>query len=116
MVKADLELIAGISNEPPLGHFLLVGFGGIHTEVFDDVILMPIPISRQTIERRVADSRLGRMLDYLGAVAKVAEILDSLQAVAVAAPELVESVDVNPVLVTHAGCVAVDALVVRRGG
>jgi succinyl-CoA synthetase beta subunit len=113
MVKADLELIAGISHEPPLGHFLLVGVGGINTEIFDEVILLPIPATRSAIENRVGDSRLGRLLDRIGALGHVADVLDSLQSLALDAPELIESVDVNPVLVTGNECVAVDALVVR---
>ena len=45
---------------------------------------------------------------------EVAGVLEALQALVLEHAETIESIDVNPLLVTGEGCVAVDALIVLR--
>jgi acyl-CoA synthetase (NDP forming) len=119
MLAGDLELIAGVSYEAGLGHFLVFGTGGVHAELFDDVTLLPLPLDARRIVERVRSARVGRLLermqrpgDDLGA--RFAGVLDALQNFTADHGECIASVDLNPLLVTAAGLVAVDALVVPR--
>lgn len=115
MVQGKAELIVGVSHEAPLGHFLLAGLGGIHAEMFDQVTLFPIPSSRAALHRGIESARLGR----LAPVEDIVTVLEALQALVLAHPGIIESVDVNPLLVSENGCVAVDALIVlcqQQGG
>ncbi len=119
MLAGELELIAGLSWEPGLGHFLVFGFGGVHAEAFDDVTLLPVPLGRGAVHASIAASRVGRVLAAIerqpGVLAgALAGVLDGLQAFALAHGERVASVDVNPLLVTGERLVAVDALIVPR--
>jgi acyl-CoA synthetase (NDP forming) len=121
MIASEVELILGVSYEPPLGHFLVAGLGGIHAEVFDKILLLPVPVAVETAERRVSEGEIGRVLSTIGsekqvssAIGDIAAALMALQNLVLAAPKTIESVDVNPLLITKAGCIAVDALVIRQ--
>jgi acetate---CoA ligase (ADP-forming) len=120
MKAARAELIAGVSWEPPLGHFLVAGLGGIYTEALDESLLFPVPVSEAAMRAKLQRSRLGRLLTAIDSGSGGAQLdgliqtLASLQKLVLAHGDRVESVDVNPVLLTDSGCVAVDALVVLR--
>jgi acyl-CoA synthetase (NDP forming) len=107
-IAAKAELILGVITESRLGKFLLLGVGGIHTEILDEIVLWPIPSLPD-----LTASRIGRLVTALGAEAPVLDALSRLQDVALAAGDTIESVDVNPLIVTGTGVVAVDALIVR---
>jgi len=116
MAPAGVELIIGGRRDPIFGPVVLVGFGGILTEVLDDVAVMLAPVPDAEIRQRIdglrgapilrgVRGRPGVDLDALGAlVAGVARVL-------VADPSIVE-IDLNPVVASVSGAVAVDALLV----
>jgi len=121
MVVSDVELIAGLAFEPPLGHFLVFGLGGIHAEVLDDVTLLPTGLPRARIKARLAASRTGKVLAALGGendagalIESFTDILCGLQMLAEAFADRVQSVDINPVLVDGTRCLGVDSLMVLR--
>lgn len=119
MLTAKTELIVGVNLEKGLGHFLVVGLGGIYTEALNEVALLTVPTAVPQINVRLRATRIGRLLAAMDdgkntLFDQVVETLDGLQRLAVGCGDLVESVDVNPLLVTDAGCTAVDALVVLR--
>ena len=117
MIRSQLELIIGVSHEPGLGHFLVAGLGGIHTEAFDEVALIAVPSSEEQIRSRLAASRVGRILSGLkgqpDALSRTVSALAALQAIITSSGDLVESIDVNPFLIGNE-CIAVDALIVPR--
>lgn len=120
MLPADYELIVGLSREPGLGHFLVVGLGGIYSEILDDVLLFPVRIGREQLRAELAASKIGRIATQAtgekggDVVGQLVDILSGLQGLARGAGELIESVDINPILVRGGRCTAVDALVVLR--
>jgi acyl-CoA synthetase (NDP forming) len=118
MLASKTELIAGLSHEPSLGHFLVAGLGGVVAELLDQVVLIPVPSERAEIRKHVESALVGRLLstlDHTGVLTgQFLDILESLQRLACAEGDLVESVDLNPVLISDDGCIAVDALVVLK--
>lgn len=122
MLGADYELIAGVSREGDLGYFLVVGLGGIYSEILDDVLLFPVGVSRERLTADLAASRIGRIAaqgtgnGQYGAtvIRQIADVLGGLQDLVLAAGDRIESIDVNPILVSGGVCTAVDALVVLR--
>jgi acyl-CoA synthetase (NDP forming) len=110
MVSAKAELIVGVSREAPLGHFLVFGLGGVLAEALDRVTLVPIPVSGTALRARIAASPLG----CLAPLEELARVLEALQDLVLGHAELIDSIDVNPLLVTGRGCVAVDALIVLK--
>ena len=98
---------------------VLVGLGGVLTEVLDDVALRPAPFP-PSAAREMLDGLRGvpLLLGYRGAPAvnldAVCELIVAVGRLAVERPEIVE-LDLNPVIATAAGATIVDALVVLDG-
>jgi acyl-CoA synthetase (NDP forming) len=108
-----VELIVGVRVDPRFGPVAMVGVGGVLTEVLDDVAtsLAPVTAGRATdLLRSLRSAALlsgvrGRPAVDLDAVsAAVAAITEF----ACAHPELAD-VEVNPLLATAGGAVALDA-------
>ncbi len=108
-----VELLIGARWDPRFGPVVLAGAGGIYAEVLRDttVALAPVdPAQAETMLRslRIAGLLLGARgrpaVDLSGAAAA----LSALSRVAAAHPELSE-LEVNPLLVTPAGAIALDA-------
>ena len=117
MVSSRIEFLAGVSTEPSLGHFLVYGLGGVHTEALNQVELLPVPASSDEIRDAVAASVVGRILsarqDGAALLDQFTAILDRLQSLVVRFGDSIKSIDINPVLVSKEGCIAVDALIVK---
>jgi acyl-CoA synthetase (NDP forming) len=108
-----VELIVGISRDDVLGSAIVVGSGGIFAEVFDDVTLEPVPVSR-AIALGMLDRLRSSALLY-GARGRppvsreaVADVIVALSELAMAHPEISE-LDLNPLIVSSERAVAVDA-------
>ena len=119
-VPSRAEIIIGTTFETGIGHFLVVGLGGIHAELLDSVVLLPVPISQDRLEARIAETKVGALLARLSKSAgrdlsaDVVSALTALQSLLLAAADDISSIDVNPLLVGSAGVQAVDALIVPR--
>lgn len=119
-VPSRAEIIVGTTFEPGLGHFLVAGLGGIHAELLDSVVLLPVPLAPDKIAARIAATKVGDLLLRLSRgtardlSAEVVATLVALQALVLAAPGDILSIDVNPLLVGPEGALAVDALIVPR--
>jgi acyl-CoA synthetase (NDP forming) len=119
MVAAKAELILGVAHAPPLGHFLVLGLGGVHAELLDSVTLIPVFASRARIADVVEGSLAGEFVARVcgdQAAARCSDIVNALVALrdlVRACGAQIAGVDVNPLLVGPQGCTAVDALVTR---
>jgi acetyltransferase len=101
------EILCGMTRDPDFGPVLAVGAGGTAVETLARVALAVAPVDRVLAEQLVEEAGVD---DPSGVVARTIVALSRL---ALAYPE-VESVDVNPMIVTPTGAIAVDALVVLR--
>jgi hypothetical protein len=111
-----VEMILGLVRDPAFGPIVVLGSGGIHAEVLQDVVFAMPPFDAATARRLVDRLRLRPLLD--GARGRPPAELDAFCRAAagfsVLAARLgdgLETIDVNPVLVRPDGCVAVDAYV-----
>ena len=120
MARGRAELILGSSHEEGLGHFLLLGLGGVNAELFNSTILIPAFVDDERLRGLVAASVAGRLIarvapaDGQAVLEGVVQTLRALRGLLQQCGDLIGSVDINPLLVTQAGCLAVDALVIRR--
>ena len=113
-----VELIVGSVRDPKFGAVVMVGLGGIFTEVLRDTACAIAPVSVGAA-RELLLSLLGAPV-LLGARGRAPVALDALAEVvahvsclAAAHPELVE-LELNPVLASPAGVLALDARIVLR--
>jgi len=94
---------------------LVVGLGGLWTEAFDDVRVLTLPASPDRVERALRELRAaGVLTGGRGhrplAVAAAAEL--AVRAAELALAHGLSLLELNPVLVSERGAVAVDALAV----
>jgi acetyltransferase len=100
---------------------LMVGLGGIHVEVLRDIAFAPVPIGAEQA-LALLDQLKGAAL--LGAIRgappadrmALAELIATLSRFAADHAELIEEIDINPVIVhpQGQGVTVVDALIVKR--
>ena len=120
-VDAGTEVIVGGLRDRSFGPVVLVGLGGIFTEIYEDTSHRIAPVDRE--EARGAIQELTAAPLLAGYRGREPADVDALASVVATVGDLVEAhdaiaeVDVNPVLATPGGAVALDALVVlERGG
>jgi acetyl-CoA synthetase len=115
---AVAELILGLTRDPQFGTALVVGAGGILTELLHDSATLLLPTSETEIRAVLAGLKSWPLVTGFrgrhGDVEAVVRAVQALAAFAAANPGCIEEVDVNPLLVTATGAVAVDALIRMR--
>jgi acetyltransferase len=120
-VRGGLELVLGLNRDPEVGLVVMAGSGGILLELTKDVAFCAPPVSREKaldVLERTHAARLmrgyrgGPALDMDAAV----DALVALGRLAADLGDVIEAVDVNPFVVLPRGGMALDALVVLRGG
>ena len=121
MAPPGCEIILGITRDPTFGPMLMIGLGGIHVEVLRDVAFAPVPIERDEALALIGELRGAALLDGVREAppadrAALAELMGALSRFAADHADLIEEIDLNPVIV-HAqgqGLTVVDALIVKR--
>jgi len=101
-IAGRLELIAGASFDPALGHSVLVGLGGTLVEVLDDVAFGHVPLSPEDPDRMLRSLRARKLLEgYRGShrvnTAQLRQLLMQLNALLLDFPEICE-MDLNPLV------------------
>ncbi len=115
---AVAELILGLTRDPQFGTALVVGAGGILTELLHDSATLLLPTSETEIRAALAGLKCWPLVTGFrgrhGDAEAVVHAVQALAAFAAAHAGHIEEVDVNPLLVTATGAVAVDALIRMR--
>jgi acyl-CoA synthetase (NDP forming) len=115
-LAGGVELIVGSVRDPRFGPVLMVGLGGILTEVLGDTACALAPVSAEAARALLLSLRGAPLL--LGARGRrpvdldaLAEVVARVSRLAAAHPELAE-LELNPVLAGADGVLALDARVV----
>lgn len=110
------EIIVGMSRDPSFGPLMMVGMGGIFVEVYKDVAFRLLPLDRRDALEMIGEIRAQPLLD--GARQRpvldrpeLAEILLRISDLVEACPDIAE-LDLNPLVITDQGLVAIDARVI----
>jgi acetate---CoA ligase (ADP-forming) len=119
MISGELEAIAGVTRADGVGLVLLAGLGGIFAEALRDTATWAMPVTRSSVEQRLAASSLGRVLAsprwrHPAAAPAFIDLLLALQSAALTLGDRLQAIDINPVILGPHGAVAVDALVIPR--
>ena len=115
---AVAELIIGLKNDPQFGPALVIGAGGVLTELLKDSITLLLPTSREEITRALKSLKVWKLVEgFRGKSGDQQAVIAAIMAVASFAKAHsahIEELDVNPLLVLPKGAVAVDALIRMR--
>ena len=118
VTQKGIELILGLSTDAQFGPVLLIGAGGTLVEVLQDHALALPPLNHALARRWVEQTRIAKVLH--GVRGQLAVDLPALDDVLVKFARLVQherrivELDINPLLATSEGILALDARVVVR--
>ena len=112
MAKSGVEAIVGLTVDPDFGSVVMVGLGGVMTDVLGDRSFAVPPLDAGAGEAMVGSLRAAPLLDGFRGAPPVdrqalAALVELVARVAEEVPELVE-LDLNPVIVTPEGALVVD--------
>jgi len=116
MVRGHRELVIGLIRDPQFGPCVMFGFGGIFTEVLNDVSFRVAPLEAYDAMEMMEEIRAKKILDpFRGEPAvdrePLVQALIALGRIGLDNPSIQE-VDINPLKIRDGKPVAVDALVV----
>ncbi len=115
MVPNGQEVIIGCKKDNQFGHVIAFGLGGIFTEVFNDVSFKVTPINKNDADDMISEIRGFEILKgYRGKkydLKSLKEILMKVSNLVCKNPKISE-MDINPVIVSNKGAIAVDSRIV----
>jgi acyl-CoA synthetase (NDP forming) len=121
MAKKGVEIIVGTLLDATFGPMIMVGLGGITTELFRDVVYRPAPVSALEATAMLAELKAAPLLNGFRGVAKadvaaLAELIAQVSVLAASYASEISEIEINPVLVhpLGQGVTIVDALVVGK--
>ena len=111
-----VEFLAGVRRDPFFGPVVMLGSGGTFCELYDDVTYRKTPLPQGATMEMIGSVGAAKMLQgWRGAPAACADALaDTIEALARIAPHL-PSLEINPLIVTPEGAVAVDLVIAAIG-
>ncbi|MCZ7381035.1 MAG: acetate--CoA ligase family protein [Candidatus Methanoperedens sp.] len=112
MAPPGHEIIVGLKKDAQFGHALMFGLGGIFVEVYKDVTFRVIPIDKSDALSMISEIKgypilkgiRGRMPADIDAIARVLVSVSDM-----AEKENIIELDINPLIVSESGAIAVDA-------
>jgi acyl-CoA synthetase (NDP forming) len=120
MAPPGQEVVIGGLRDPHFGPLVMVGLGGIFVEVLSDVAFRICPITRLDAEEmldelkgaRVLDGARGREPASRDAIVDVLLRMGGETGLLVQHADDVSEADINPLIVSSTGAVAVDARII----
>jgi acyl-CoA synthetase (NDP forming)/GNAT superfamily N-acetyltransferase len=112
MVPTGVELVVGVAHDPLFGSLVMVGLGGVQTDVLGDRSFRALPLTDRDAAAMWRELRAAQLLTgYRGAPAMDTDALEQLLLrvgqLAEDFPEVSE-LDLNPVVAVSAGVAALD--------
>jgi acyl-CoA synthetase (NDP forming) len=117
MAPAGQEIVVGGLRDPEFGPLVMVGLGGIFVEVLADVSFRICPITRVDAEEMLSELKgaailkgaRGRKPASLDAIIDVLMKMGGEKGLLMRHADDIKEADVNPLIVSESGAVAVDA-------
>jgi acyl-CoA synthetase (NDP forming) len=114
-----VELIIGAKNDFQFGPMVLLGMGGVGVEIYKDVSLRMAPIKTRDAEHMIGELTARKLLTgyrgskpvHLNALAKTIVQFSKL---IMDLADVVESVDLNPVMCSPKSCIVADARIMLK--
>jgi acyl-CoA synthetase (NDP forming) len=113
------ELALGLARDPALGLLLVAGAGGVLVELLADRAVALPPVDHAGALRLIGQLRVATLLAGVRGrqpadLTAVAAAITGLSALAAELGDVLEALDINPLICGPAGAVAVDALAIPR--
>jgi len=117
MISKGIELIVGIQNDSQFGPVIMVGLGGIMTEVMKDIVFRMLPISTADAKSMINELKGAVLFNGFRGSEKidlnmVAKMLTDIGKLGVENADYIDSIDFNPVIVYPKSYFVVDAKII----
>ncbi len=119
MISGNREMVVGMNRDPQFGPCVMLGLGGVMTEILKDTVFRMAPIDAIEAADMTDQLRSKKMLEAFRGQAPVDR--EALYNCLIAAGQIgldhetVQEIDINPLLISPEGKItAVDALIVLR--
>ncbi|RNJ75582.1 MAG: acyl-CoA synthetase [Nitrosopumilus sp. H13] len=117
MVPKGVELIVGIQNDAQFGPIIMVGMGGIMTEVMKDVAFRMLPITTTDARSMLNELKGSKLLKGFRGSAPIdmgmlAKMLTQIGKLGVEHADYINSIDFNPVIAYPKSHYVVDAKII----
>jgi acetyltransferase len=118
MAPSGLEVIVGMNRDPQFGPVILFGLGGIMVEIFQDVSLRLLPLTKEEALNMIREIKGYRLISgYRGRPAvdeqALADCLLTIARISEDYPEIVE-IDLNPVFAYSDGILVADVRMIVK--
>ncbi len=119
MIRETRELVAGMTRDPQFGPCVMFGLGGIFTEILKDIAFRVAPLEKRDALDMTREIKAHKILEAVRGMP--AADIDLLCDILVQVGEIgmendsVQEIDINPLILSGARPVAVDALIVLKG-
>jgi acetyltransferase len=119
MVPQGVEIVLGVKNDLQFGPLVAAGLGGIMVELIADTAVRLAPVSEQSARAMLASLKGHALLKgFRGKpgvdVDRLVDTICRLSELAHDLRDVIDQIDVNPVIASTSGVVAADALIVCR--
>lgn len=116
MITKSTEVIIGVNKDKNFGKVMVFGTGGIYTEVMKDTSLRVLPTDE--FEKMIKETKVGTILNGVRgenpkAVPQLIDTLAKIQQIVFDFPQI-NSIDINPILVTDDRAVIVDFKIILK--
>lgn len=116
MTEGSAELLIGVTYDEAHGYLLTLAAGGTLTELLKDSQTLSLPSDAETIEKALNRLEIAPLLHGFrgAAICDISAIIDAVEAVqafVIASEGRIAEVEVNPLICSADGAVAVDALI-----
>ncbi len=120
MVSGNRELVVGMNRDPQFGPCVMLGLGGIMTEIFKDTVFRMAPIDAVEAADMADQLKSAKILDAFRGQAPADR--DALYRCLIGVGQIgldheaVAEIDINPLVISPSGDItAVDALIILKG-
>ena len=119
MVPSGIELIVGLQNDPQFGPVIMVGMGGINTEIFKDISFRVLPITKEDAKEMIEDLKGKQILKgFRGSepvdIDMLSTALVNIGNLGTDMAAYYESIDFNPVIAYPRDYYVVDAKIILK--
>ncbi len=116
---SGVELIVGSKTDYQFGPVILLGMGGTGVEIFQDISVRMAPLKERDIESMIKGLKAHQFLEgYRGSVSinlqELTRILMKFSDLVMEFQEVIESIDLNPVICSSKTCIVADARIILK--
>ncbi len=115
MERKGIEIIAGVVDDNAFGKCIMVGIGGIFTEIYGDVAFRMVPVRKRDIEDMLKELKGRKIFEGYRLKPDKEALIDILLKLNKMAQELpIKQLDMNPIFLYERGAKVIDAKIIME--